>query len=155
MSGDPLQGTDPPEEIGSTEPLARAVYSRRHFKNREGEPAKVTLKAFEPEKDRSNPAERAREISVDRFNYLSLDAAFSLAEGRATRRKVNFYGWAVLTAEDAAKDGRYVISSPSIDELNPAHADIMLPPATTSDDEKRAKHLFDLAECAWWLEYER
>ena len=81
MSGDPLQGTDPPEEIGSTEPLARAVYSRRHFKNREGEPAKVTLKAFEPEKDRSNPAERAREISAGPIQ-LPLAGRCFLAGGR-------------------------------------------------------------------------
>ena len=145
--------TVPPEEVIVTEPLARSLHSRRHFKKGEsdGEPGKVRANAFEPPRDEANSRQRLREVSTDRCHYLTQDKAVQLAGQRAEKRGVGFYGWAIITADEAQKSERDVISSPAKDHDNPAHANILLPIDTVNDDQTRNRHLLELAESSCWL----
>ena len=144
----------PPKNVDSDEPLARSVHSTNGFRKgkSEGAPDKVLFSAFEPMKDEENPGQRVREISSDRCQHLTEDKAVQLGKQRAERRGLNFHGWAIITAKDARKSSRGVVSSPSTDQDNPAHADIKLPPNTTDDNKARKIHLVELAENSCWLD---
>ena len=62
-----------------------------------------------------------------------------------------FYGWAILTADDAASSGRTVEATPI--ESNPYHADICLNLPENSDRrELQKQHSVDLAARAKWEE---
>ena len=153
MSNDYGDATNFPSEVAPEEELARSVFSQRHVKEVKGQPHKVLFKAFEPPRNREKPGERITEISVDRFAYLDMDAAVQLGQARAKHRSptTNFYGWAIILTQDASQDGRTVISSPSCEEQNPAHADIQLPASTAHDDDDRNFHMSGLAEKSCWL----
>ena len=158
MQGNCPDPSFPPNDIDADEPLARSVFSIRHFKKgkREGEPDKVLPRAFEPGKNKEKAGERYRDISVDRLVYLTRDRSLELGEDRARRRAADthFHGWAILLARDASGTNRDVISSPldPDDEDNPAHADIWLPQDTVANDEARDAHLFELAKNSCWLD---
>ena len=145
---------NPPADIDPTELLARSVHSTRHFKRGipGGEPDEVRVRAFEPETDKENPGQRRREVSMDRCNYLTEGRAVELGCQRAKRRGVNFYGWAIILEEDVRKSGAEAVSSPSEQEGNPAHADILLPANTVGSDEDRNAYLLELAKKSYWLE---
>ena len=144
----------PPRGVSATESLARSVYSSNNFKKGgpDGEPGKVLFRAFEPEKDRANPGRKLREISTDRCQYLTQDKAVELASQRAERRGLSFYGWAIVTVDDARGSKRGVASSPAEDQDNPAHADITLPTDTVDDAQARNLHLTELAKNSCWLD---
>jgi hypothetical protein len=153
MSSDCDDATNIPSEVAPEEELARSVFSQKHVRAVKGQPHKVLPKAFEPPPDRENPAQRITDISVDRFGYLDMDTAVRLAEARGKRRTspVNFYGWAIILAQDASQEGREVAASFSSVEQNPAHADIKLPASTAYDADDRNFHMFGLAEKSCWL----
>ena len=146
--------TPPPKNVDSDEPLARSVHSTRHFKKggSDGEPTKVRFRAFEPMKDEENPGRWFREVSVDRCQYLAKGEAVQLGNQRAELRRVNFYGWAVVVAQDARESGRDVVPSPPKGQDNMAHADILLPDDTADNGEARNRHLVELAENCYWLD---
>ena len=77
-----------------------------------------------------------------------------LAVARAQAREpagMTFYGWAILTAGDAASSGRTVESTPV--ESNPCHADICLNLPDNSDRrESQKQHSVELAARAKWEE---
>lgn len=133
--------------------MARAVYSKNHFrKQQEDQPAKVKFGAFLPEKDKErqveHPGARIRDISVDRLSYLTLEEATELVKERI--RVGSFRGWAVIPAMQVPGNGRDVKATPT--ETNPAHADIVLPTSTITNDDDRKEHLVELAERSCWLD---
>lgn len=143
----------PPEGVASTEPLARSVHSKEHF--RKGKTADeqdfVKFRAFEPPKVKPSSEERIREISVDRCLYLAEQRAIELGEWRADKRDLSFYGWAIIPTSDATRLTDGVEASFAAEEQNHAHADILLPIRTTTNKKDRNNLLVDLAASSWWL----
>lgn len=73
----------------------------------------------------------------------------AIAGQMAGMRGANFYGWAVVTVEDASRDERTVDATPMLH--NPYHADIGLnvPDGVERRDEQK-KHAVSLANHASW-----
>ena len=142
----------PPEEVAHSELVARSVHTSKGFKKRKTEGAldKVTASAFDPPKDQEDRTKRIRELSVERCQYLTESQAASLACERGEKRGLGFYGWAMITVENARKCGTQVVSSPAVDQDNPAHADILLPAEEASDDQARNRRLLQLAAASCW-----
>ena len=72
-----------------------------------------------------------------------------IADQTAGMRGANFYGWAVVTVENASRDKRTVRATPMLQ--NPYHADIEL--NVSDSDERRdeqKKHSVALANHASW-----
>ena len=95
---------------------------------------------------------RDDEISVDRMDHAQRDEMAKIAIARGRDRAdggKDFQGWAILTVDDAAANGRTVQASGT--ELNSFHADICL---NLPDDEKRRdlqkEHSVALAARASW-----
>ena len=88
-------------------------------------------------------------LSVDRLDHASDETMTEIADQTAGLRLANFYGWAVVTVEDASRDERTVRATPMLH--NPYHADIELnvPDSTERRDEQR-KHAVALANHASW-----
>ena len=59
-----------------------------------------------------------------------------------------FYGWAVVTTEEASSNQRQVIASPL--PTNPYHADIVLPSLAAEDREEQKRHAQELADASRW-----
>ncbi len=59
--------TSIPNYVGSEETIARSIFSRNHVRRQ----TKVTFKAFDPPRNSDRREERLREISVDRFDFLT------------------------------------------------------------------------------------
>ena len=131
--------SEPPALIAPEEPLARSV-SGSKFRDR------TVFDAFLPGRNAKREGEYRRDLSIDRCSYLDQDTAVLFGECRANQRhpRRTFFGWAILSAEKACKDGREVVSS-KIDK-NPAHADILLPLDTTTDKKKRNRQATLLAQ---------
>ena len=142
----------PSEEVAHSELLARSVHQKSGFKrgNSKGEKDKVTFRAFDPPKDPEDRSKRLREISVDRCQYLTESHAAVLALERAPARGGDFFGWAIITTDDARKCGTEVVSSPADDQNNPAHADILLPARDIDNDQDRNNRLTQLAAASSW-----
>ena len=139
---------DGPPELDGAEPLGRTVASRTLAKRvrKTGDvPPNVFLE------NRS-----ARSISVDRMDRAPLRVLVELAVSRAQGRTPpkDFQGWAVVSAEQAASEGRTVRATPLPD--NPHHADIFLNiPDGIPDIERRRRqklHAQRLAIHATWRE---
>ena len=132
-------------KIEDDEDLGRGIFSshQRKLSQRNQIPAQVFC-------DDNSPAC----ISVDRFRYASEEKLAELGDANARKRepigKRKFYGWAVISAVDAAKSGRKVESSPNNE--NPHHADIYLPDDAKEDEEIREWHAGQLASEATWRE---
>lgn len=90
------------------------------------------------------------EVSVDRLTVAPKHEAVPIAETRAAARSRKFQGWVVVTAENAAANGRRVEATPQLD--NPYHADIILPDAVTEDRKKQIRHAQELADASIWRE---
>ena len=133
-----------PGHVGSEENIARSILSSRHIRRE----SKVLFKAFDPPRNRDRPNERLRDISVDRFDFLTEARAVQLGETRAERRNLNFYGWAMIRVGDIRGCGRDVVASPM--EGNSCHANIVLPQSTAANDVERKDHLMILAERSKW-----
>ena len=142
----------PAKVVDDSELVAHSVHQSRGFrKERSGEGEKVRFSAFEPPRDPSDRNKRVRDISVDRCQYLTESKAVELALARAPARGGKFYGWAIISAEDARGRGAQVLSSPPVDESNPSHADIVLPLGDVDDEQGRNVRLTELAAASWWL----
>ena len=93
-------------------------------------------------------------ISVDRLDFAELEEMAALGDkvavGRSVGRRVTFYGWAIITAEDAGSSERQVISTPQPD--NPYHTDIILPDSTAEDRDEQIRHAQELADASRWRE---
>ena len=82
--------------------------------------------------------EGERTLSFDRISIAPLAQITTIARSQGNP----FQGWSVITADDAGKNGRTVVSSPLPD--NQYHSDIVLPAAATTDSEVRKQHATEL-----------
>jgi len=89
-------------------------------------------------------------LSVDRLDVAPAAEASEIADRVATARKRTFYGWAVVTSETAAANGRRVLATPQPE--NPYHADIVLPDLAAEDREEQKRHAQELADSSVWRE---
>ncbi len=127
------------DEVEPEEHLGRGIFSSKQVKrvSRGNVPFHVFLeKEGEPL------------ISVDRLDKSTLQEALQTAQAVATARFRTFYGWAVITAESAASNGRRVNPSPR--PGNPFHADIVLPDPAVEDRDEQKQHAQELAAEAEW-----
>ena len=95
------------------------------------------------------PPEGKPEISVDRLSVAPPDQATLIADSRDNVRGRTFHGWATVTAEKSAGNGRRVVASP-IPCQNPYHADIVLSADTANNREKQKLHAQELADSPYW-----
>jgi hypothetical protein len=128
------------DEIARSEDLGRGVFSEKDANRAERSGPRLNLFLT-----RLGDIE----ISVDRL-CLDLETVFvTLGEDRAKSRRKKFYGWAVITASEAASNGRRVKATP-VDDINPYHADIVLPYSATRDRAIQKLHAKELADRAVW-----
>ena len=88
------------------------------------------------------------EVSVDRLTTMDPNKATANADGLAARRSRTFYGWAVVSAEAAARSGRHIRASPA--KENTAHADIVLPDLAVEKRDEQIRHARELADESTW-----
>ena len=94
------------------------------------------------------------EISVDRLDWVDEEEATKISDNVAAnrtymfKRNVRFYGWAVVSSEDALRNGRLVNASPL--ESNPYHADIILPELAGEMRDEQIRHAQELADVSRW-----
>ena len=88
------------------------------------------------------------DLSVDRLSVVPPNEVTAIADRDGTERNAVFYGWAVLTVAQAARDGRNAIASPLPN--NPYHADICLPALAGEDREEQKRHAQELADVSGW-----
>ncbi|MCY4261087.1 MAG: hypothetical protein OXC91_12605 [Rhodobacteraceae bacterium] len=127
------------EDFAPSENLGRSVFSSRQ--------AKRAIRGIVPfhvflEKE-GEPL-----ISVDRLDKSKSQEALQIAQSIATSRDRTFYGWAAVTADVAASNGRRVTPSPQ--PGNPFHADIVLPAPAIEDRDEQKQHAQELATEAQW-----
>lgn len=94
-------------------------------------------------------------LSVDRLDFAEPEEMAALGDSVAASRssvdrKVTFYGWAVITAEDAGSSERQVVYTPQPD--NPYHTDIILPDSVAEDPDEQVRHAQELADASRWRE---
>ena len=140
MSGS-FQRVTVSDDLEDRENLGRRLFSkrRRDRARRGGIPLDVFLEQA-----------GATLISVDRLDLSSPSEATAIADRAAKARKKPFYGWAVVTAQQASTNGRRVEASPQLD--NPYHADVVLPDVAGEDQDKQKSHAQELAKGAAWQE---
>ena len=129
------------DDIASGEHLGRGVFSSRHRDR--ARRARVPHHVF------LEIAGEAR-LSVDRLDVASPEEAIEIAQDVATSRNATFYGWAVVTVEQAYDNGRRVIATPQLH--NRCHADIVLPDPAVEDREEQKRHAQELADSSIWRE---
>ena len=129
-----------PENIAPEEELGRGVFSSRNAVR--AQRSKVPHYIFLTKSGETN-------ISVDRLSVAPADEAIAIADNVAVARNATFYGWALVTAEQAGSNGRRVIASPLL-HGNPYHADIVLPGLAAEDREEQKRHAQELADASRW-----
>ena len=126
-----------------TESLGWSVYSRRSAKK--GGRARPIPEAFPVRVDDDR-------ISVDRMDHAQHSELARIAAVRGRERDGDgrdFQGWAILTASDAAANGRSVEASPLPE--NPYHVDSCLNLSDSGERrEAQKEHALDLAARASW-----
>ena len=130
------------ESIGADEELGRSVSSRRNA----GRARRSRLPYHE-----FLPRPGVAEISVDRLSVAPPDQSTSIADIRDAARGRTFYGWAVVAAEAAGENGRKVVASP-IPDINPYHANIVLPEIAAEDRNEQVRHAQQLRDASYWRE---
>ena len=130
-----------PNNIAPEEDLGRSVFSSRDAKR--ARRSRVSLNAFLEKEGQTD-------ISVDRLSIAPEAEAIAIADNVAAERNRTFYGWAVVTAEEARRSEREAIASPL--KNNPYHADICLPELTAEDREEQKRHAQELADISRWRE---
>ena len=125
------------------ESLGRSVYSRRRANK--ARKAKPTPEEFLVRLDDDR-------ISVDRMDHAERREMARLANIRGQGRdngSKDLQGWAILSVNDAATNGRTVEASPL--QENQYHADICLDlPDSDERRDKQKEHSVDLAARASW-----
>ena len=107
-------------------------------------PVQLSVHRLAPVPNRPPPDDRS-DLAPD-----LVIAEISRCRAKAQTPERNFYGWAELSAADAAQDGREVCLSPQPD--NPWHADIVLPAEAEREERKREKHATALSHSVEWRE---
>ena len=130
------------ESIGTDEELGRSVSSRRNAAR--ARRSRLPYHEF-------LPRQSVVEISVDRLSIATPEESTAVADGRDAVRGRTFYGWAVITAEAAGENGRKVVASP-IPDINPYHADIVLPASAAEDRNEQVRHAQQLRDASNWRE---
>ena len=134
---------NPPQCISPNETLGRGVFDS----NKVNKKGNVRPRAFLERQGEVN-------ISVDRLDFAEPKEMATLGDkvavGRSVGRKVTFYGWAVIAAEDAGSSERQVVATPQPD--NPYHTDIILPDSTAEDRDEQIRHAQELADASRWRE---
>ena len=103
-------------------------------------PLELSVNRLTPKPDQEPPADRPD---------LASDAVIAqISDRRAKALGRNFYGWAVLSVEDAEQDGRIVLPAP--EEGNDWHANIKLPVAAQNHFLLRKRHASLLAANIKW-----
>ena len=95
------------------------------------------------------PRQGETHISVDRLSIAPLNDVTAIADARDGARNRNFYGWAVVSASNAALNGRIVEVSPILN-INPYHADIILPQSAADDRDEQKRHAQELRDASRW-----
>lgn len=131
-----------PESIDPNEELGRGVSSSRIARRALRPNFQVPLNVFLPPRDESH-------ISVDRLSVAPYDEAVAIADRRDGARGRAFYGWAVTTGFAVTDNGRRIVASPMPD-VNPYHADIVLPENAVHDREEQKRHAQELADTSFW-----
>lgn len=108
-----------PENIDPNEELGRGVSSSKIARRARRPNFQVPLNVFLPLRGESN-------ISVDRLSVAPHNEAVAIADSRDEARIRTFYGWAATTGFAATDNRRAIVASP-IPDVNPCHADIVLP----------------------------
>lgn len=123
--------------------LGRGVFSSRHV--RRAVKGKIVHRVF------LEKSERVESLSVDRLDHAFDETMAEIGDQTAFLRERTFYGWAVVTVEDASRDGRTVRETPKLE--NPYHADIDLNlPDSTERRDIQKQHALALASYAHWRE---
>ena len=130
---------DVPTSIVAWEELGRGIYSSRHARRcRQNRiPVKVFLERLGKVK-----------VSVDRLTIAPPSEVIDIAKVRAADRDGNFHGWAIATVEALRSNNRTVVASP-IADVNPYHADIVLPSYVADDREEQTRHAQELADLSY------
>jgi hypothetical protein len=121
------------DEIGATDLLGRRIDSSTEVKKARKQIRSYVFVDSEPT------------LSVDRLDLAPDIEVAAIADSERESGRT-FYGWAVVSAEIAQRNGRAVVATPT--EHNRFHADITLP--ETSDREERLQHAVELASNAAW-----
>lgn len=130
------------EGVALDENLGRGVSSSRIARRARRPNFQVPLNVFLPPRGVSN-------ISVDRLSVAPHNEAVAIAGSRDEARDRTFYGWAVTTGFAVTDNGRRIVASP-IPDVNPYHADIVLPENATHDREEQKRHAQELADASFW-----
>ena len=130
-------------ELDADEDLGRGVFSRRRCKRARN--GNVDMDIFLERED-------ADSISVDRMDHASVEelAGWSEERGRSREPSQEFYGWAVLKVQDAERNDRTVVASPTL--KNRCHADIFLNITGEERRRRQKQHAVELAAHAHWLD---
>lgn len=132
-----------PSGVALNEELGRSVLSSKDAKR--ARRSRVSKNAFLVE-------EGNIKISVDKLTSAEDNEIRTIAEERAAAREKTFFGWAVVTAQDAENNDRRVTATPQL--TNPYHADIILPSAAAWEREEQKRHAQELADVSRWREAE-
>jgi hypothetical protein len=131
-----------PTELAALERLGRHVFSRSRAKR---------LRRGRADHQAFLEADGVDELSVDRLDYAPLEVMQKIATEAGQSRDGEFQGWAVVTVEQAAQNGRSVEAKPLLD--NRYHAEIVLNIAAyTERRDLQKQHATELATMATWLD---
>ena len=125
-----------PENIARNEELGRGIFSSRNARRAV---RRVPHHVFLEKPGETN-------ISVDRLSVAPPDEAIEISDNVGKTRNRAFYGWAVIVAEDASRNGRRVVASPILNQ-NLYHADIILLGIAAEDREEQKRHAQELGGC--------
>lgn len=128
-----------PKDVAIDEEIGRGVFSRRTAAR--ARRSRIPLNVFLERQGETN-------ISVNRLSVAPPNKAVAIADNVAAARGADFHGWAVLTADHAARNERKVVATPLLD--NPYHADISLPELAGEDREEQKRHAQELADFSEW-----
>lgn len=138
--------------IESADLLGRDVLSRSHRKKIQrgillpslfidkASPFDLSVNRLAPKPGREPPA--------DRPDLASDEVIAQISDRRAQALGRTFYGWAVLSVEEAGQDGRVVLLAPT--EGNDWHVNIRLPVAAQKSFSLRKRHASLLAAHVKW-----
>lgn len=127
------------KSVAPEEDLGRSIFSRKNAKR--AERSRVPYHVFLERRGE-------RKISVDRLSMAPADKAEAIADCVGAARGRSFHGWAVLSADAAATDGRRVLETPLAN--NPYHADIVLPALAAAARDEQKRHAKSLATHSYW-----
>ncbi len=129
-----------PEDIAPHEELGRGVSSGRNA--RRARRSNLPITEFWPRGNESG-------VSVDRLTEAGSVQALRIADRRDAERGRTFYGWAVIAADAAGRNGRRVVATP-ISDANPYHAEIVLPESAARDKDELRRHAQQLRDSSHW-----